>query len=440
VPIDPVLAGQGRFLEGQQGPETQNGRPIATGPSRPFLQGFRGIIEGDSMARPQKLPDGLYKRGKTYYADFYAGGVRVRKKLSRDLTVATQMLTQIRAKADRAELGWRDNDYSVVELKEAFLRHVKQTKKPRTFERYEQGLSTVLPALGVRTVSQISMEGVLSFREMRLKTGAAPGSINLELTILRCLLNWGVKAARLIASNPVKELKPLRDDSPRQRRPLSPAEVKRLLETSREPWKSIWYAFLVTGMRSAELEELRFSDLDLINQEIIIRSDVAKNHKVRRIPMDDQLYEILSRLQAERGARQPGRGKTAKVDAIVKARFTRDHVFTTTLRTSLRHRGLHRTFQACCKKAGIEIRTLDSQGVEIEHVDLHSLRMTFATDLIEQNVDPKTVQELLGHKTLEMTMKIYAKVRPQGRRQGIGKLSYGSGSQAPDHVLAIAAG
>ena len=68
-------------------------------------------------------------------------------------------------------------------------------------------------------------------------------------------------------------------------------------------------------------------------------------------------------------------------------------------------------------------------------MDVHSLRRTFATDLIVNGTDPKTVQELLGHKTLAMTMKLYAKVRPQNKRHAVGRLSYGGGVTAPGHIL-----
>src|ERR1700722_10002351 len=71
----------------------------------------------------------------------------------------------------------------------------------------------------------------------------------------------------------------------------------------------------------------------------------------------------------------------------------------------------------------------------LEHVDLHSLRRTFATNLIVNGADPKSVQDLLGHSTLEMTMKIYTKVRTQTKRQAVGRLSYGRGAVAPEGVL-----
>lgn len=88
-----------------------------------------------------------------------------------------------------------------------------------------------------------------------------------------------------------------------------------------------------------------------------------------------------------------------------------------------------------CKKAGLEMRALDAAGREIHHVDVHSLRRTFATGLIVHCADPKSVQKLLGRSTLTMTMNLYAKVHSPNVRQALGKLSYGSGVQQRDGVL-----
>ena len=74
----------------------------------------------------------------------------------------------------------------------------------------------------------------------------------------------------------------------------------------------------------------------------------------------------------------------------------------------------------------------------VEVVDLHSTRHTFATDLIMNGADPRTVQTLLGHKTLDMTMKIYAKTFMEQRRTAVAKLSYGGGGMAPDTVAGVA--
>jgi hypothetical protein len=89
----------------------------------------------------------------------------------------------------------------------------------------------------------------------------------------------------------------------------------------------------------------------------------------------------------------------------------------------------------CFKKAGIASWTFDAEGLPLEHVDVHSLRRTFATELIVNGADPKSVQELLGHKTLAMTMKLHAKVRPQNKRQAVARRSYGGGVTAPAYLV-----
>jgi hypothetical protein len=85
--------------------------------------------------------------------------------------------------------------------------------------------------------------------------------------------------------------------------------------------------------------------------------------------------------------------------------------------------------------AGIQIQTCDALGCVIEHLDLHSLRRTFTTNLIVGGADPETVRQLLGHRTLKMTLKIYTRIRSQTKRQALAKLTYGQGAMVPDHVV-----
>ncbi|OAI54782.1 hypothetical protein AYO44_14215 [Planctomycetaceae bacterium SCGC AG-212-F19] len=65
----------------------------------------------------------------------------------------------------------------------------------------------------------------------------------------------------------------------------------------------------------------------------------------------------------------------------------------------------------------------------------NSLRRTFSTSLIASGADPKSVQELLGHKSLAMTMNLYAKMNSQTKRQALGRLPYGRGVLAAEGVL-----
>jgi integrase len=385
------------------------------------------------MPRKRKLPEGMYQRGRHYYADFYAGGRRVRKKLATDLDAAKQILVELRSRAQKADFDLLDNDYPLDKLREQYLRHCEQTLGELSEVRYRQAIDVILPRLPAKNVRQLSAGLVLTYRQERLAEGVCPGSVNYEVAALHRMLRWGVNPAKLIGSSPLAGVKPLPHLRPKDGRALEPAEVKALLEASPPHWRDIWYAYLTTGVRLAELMGLTFDDIDWESREVIVRPHKAKARRERRIPIDDGLWNVLKRQDAGRAERKPS-ARTARGRPLSELLTTR-HVFTSRERTPLLRSSVYGSLMRCCKKAGIATETFDAEGQPLEHVDVHSLRRTFATELIVNGADPKTVQELLGHKTLTMTMKLYAKVRPQNKRQAVAKLSYGGGVTAPAHLI-----
>ena len=172
-----------------------------------------------------------------------------------------------------------------------------------------------------------------------------------------------------------------------------------------------------------ELANLLFTDIDWEARELIVRETLTKNSNARRIPIDEVLYEIL--LHQRKGAkkRKPGKWANQETTDRIKERISKKHIFVTTANTPLGN-NVYRSLIAICKKCGISTKTTDAKGNVIEVVVLHSTRHSFATDLIRNGADPKTVQSLMGHKTLDMTMRIYAKVNSTSKQQAIGKLSF----------------
>ena len=385
------------------------------------------------MSRQHKLPEGMWQRGKTYFARFRANGREVRKRLSTDFRVACELLRDLRARADRANFGLLDNDFGLEDLRRQWLDYCEQALRPRTVKRYRQNLNNVFSGISCSRVSQLDVEVMTAYRKDRLAKEPSPRTINMEVSALSTMLSWGVEHNR-IGSNPLANFEPLPDDSAKEGRALSPNEVSRLLEAATPHYKTIWYAFLVTGMRRDEVVNLLFSDIDWESRELVVRGGTAKNHTARRVPIDDELYDTLKGQLAKAKDRQPGRRGGTAATTRITARLSRDHVFVTAQNTPLGG-NVYREFMRTCARAKIETETLDAGGKVVEHVDLHSLRRTFATNAIENGADPKTVQELMGHKTLAMTMKIYTKVRPQTKRQAIGRLSYGSGVQSPPGIV-----
>ena len=222
-----------------------------------------------------KLPKGLTKRGNVYWADFRVKGQRVQKSLrTGNRWVAEELLTELRARTNRGDFGLLDNDYPVEDLKAQYLRYCRQSLKPETVRRYEYNLQAILPEMP-RRVSQITVGAVLSYRESRLAAGVSPRTINMDVAELSAMLTWGIDH-RMLADNPVKGVKALPHDHPREGRALTEAEVDRLLKASPEHWRDIWYALLVTGMRKSELANLTFSDIDWDTRELIVRRATCK--------------------------------------------------------------------------------------------------------------------------------------------------------------------
>ncbi len=359
------------------------------------------------------LPDGMALRGATYWADFRCHGRRIRKSLSRNFKTARQLLIELRARTERGEFGLLDNDVPVAAVKDEYLKHCRQCRRGRTVGNYEQILGAMLPHFPPR-VSLVTTSCLLAYREKQLAAGKAAGTINLQTTVLRAMLRWAVES-RLIGSNPLAKVKALRDDVRKEGRALDRVEVDRLLAHSPQPWKDIWYAFLTTGLRSSELCSLTSADIDWENREVVIRPAVAKSHRARRIPIDTKLWTILvDRREAPGGAAC---------------------LFLSTKAAPLTRQAVYHAFIRCCERADIEVSGGGPDPSEAQHVDVHSLRRTFATELITSGADPKTVMELLGHSTVEMTLKLYAKIHRGTKRDAIGRLSYGAGVVAPDHLI-----
>ena len=165
---------------------------------------------------------------------------------------------------------------------------------------------------------------------------------------------------------------------------LNVEEVGRLLEMAPGPkYRAALGTAYGAGLRVSEVATLKVGDID--STRMLIRVEHGKGRKDRNAMLSPQLLE-LARLWWREGKRRgvmlphgwlfPGRGCTAPISS----------------------RQLHRAVQEAAEVAGIRKR-----------VSPHTLRHSFATHLLEQDVDIRVIQVLLGHSKLETTA-LYTKV------------------------------
>jgi integrase len=301
------------------------------------------------MARPRKLPSGLWKRGDAFYARFRVHGREVRRRLSTDFDAACELLNELRVRADRADFDLIDNDFSWKVLKTEFLKWARQSLRPRVAEEYERDLTKFEQFTTIRSVQQIQPALIFGFREWRLSQAVesrrkprpgdqvvsgplrtvSPRTVNRQVGTVANMLNKGVEWGR-IGSNPIKDLRPLAHEAMvKQRRALSADELQRLFDSSPEHLQPVWRMFMCTGVRKGELVALRFEDVDFERKVAVVRASTAKNGKAREIPMDDGLLAMLAQLKSEAKQRQRVPGRTPEATERQRSAFSRDHVFVT---------------------------------------------------------------------------------------------------------------
>lgn len=153
---------------------------------------------------------------------------------------------------------------------------------------------------------------------------------------------------------------------------------------------------LNTGLRRAELVYLEWEDIDFQNKLIKVQSKPEtgfhpKGYKARSIPMNAEVEKTL-------------------LDLPQRGRYVFDNGHDQPIH---REKWFWERFKAVLKKAGVR------NGC------LHTLRHTFASYLVMSGVDLRTVQELLGHSTIQMTER-YSHLSPDHRTRALQNLRFGN--------------
>lgn len=189
-----------------------------------------------------------------------------------------------------------------------------------------------------------------------------------------------------LAHSPAESVDTPRRES-RERRWLRPEEYTKLLAAAGGHPRdfAILQTFLQTGVRVAELCDLRLADLDLAGRTLRIR---GKGMIERTIDLEKKGVAALKGYLAAR---------PTSLD---------DHLFLNRYGAPLGERGVRKLLAAYCAKAGIT-----------RAVSPHSLRHTFGTYKAGRGVPLRQVQEWLGHKSLATTQVYVHLSRDQAKKQ-----------------------
>lgn len=235
-----------------------------------------------------------------------------------------------------------------------------------------------------KKLSELTPWHLEQYKKARKEAGLAPSSINVELAVLKALLHKAQEWGKL-AEHPGRDVRLLKVPQGKTRF-LSEEEEAAILTACSPALRRIVQAGLLTGFRRQELTSLRSSDVDLERDLVSVAACYAKNGESRTLPVSARLKTIMQEALAVRGNASTvfvkDTGKQWTANAFAKA------------------------FTAACRRA------------RLDSLSPHVLRHTFASRLVMAGVDLRTVQELMGHKSIVMTLR-YAHLSPSHKRAAV---------------------
>ncbi|MGX7197099.1 site-specific tyrosine recombinase XerD [Enterococcus olivae] len=259
-----------------------------------------------------------------------------------------------------------------------------------TRKSYQRDLEKYLAFLkkkGIKEWQAVDRFVVVQFLQELQEEKKSPATITRMVTSLRRFHQF-LRQERFTDHDPMQHI-----DSPKkvQKLPdtLSLQEVEQLIETpdTKEILgirdRAILEVMYATGLRVSELIGLKLNDLHL---SMGLLQTLGKGDKERIVPLGDLAIQwIECYLEESR-------------PLLTSKRPEETHLFVNNHGKGLSRQGIWKNLKALVRKAGIH-----------KNVTPHTLRHSFATHLLENGADLRTVQELLGHADISTT-QIYTHI------------------------------
>lgn len=372
-----------------------------------------------------KLPAGMRKKDNgTFESRFTIDGKRY--------SVYGKSVNECRAKEATRRQEIEANTYkpgkelSLAEYYEKWEEHHKSSVKASTtysqHKRFYMAACVAIDKAGAQLgdvkLGKIEPTHLRTVQKALAETLAA-STVNSCMGVLRMILQAATNE-RLITWNPAAALENLKiTETPvveTIHRALTREETARFLKAARASWYYNFYEFLLTtGTRAGEAAALMPGDIE--REEIHIKRTLTRT--------EDGSYTIGDDTKTAAGRREIPMNKRA-ADAIRDQRAinaavfgppasldpTKRLIFRTPQGEIIRAYNTSRDIAIICKAAGLERFTA------------HAFRDTFATRCIEAGMQPKTLQVIMGHSNISITLNLYTHVMQETKREQLAAVSF----------------
>lgn len=285
--------------------------------------------------------------------------------------------------------------------------------RPNTFNDYAYtARKHIDPVLGKIRLCDLKANDIQSFYTQKLKEGMSPRRVICTHAVIHAALHHAVKLG-LVPRNVADSV--TRPKVPRKEmRVLDQMQALRLIQQAEGTRYELlfWFA-ITTGLRLGELFGLKWEDVNWQNKKIQIKRQVQrrkgglefcppKSETGRRVITLGQI--TIDKLRDHYHAQLEMRIQAGEMWKDL------DLVFCTPVGTPLEPSNVLKVLKSCLREAGLP------------QIRFHDLRHTAATLMLLEGINPKIVQERLGHSDISLTLNTYSHVLPSMQEEAAEKM------------------
>jgi integrase len=316
---------------------------------------------------------------------------------------------------------------TVAQAAENWIKSVELEKREAsTIAQYRQHARHITDRIGKLRLAGLTATRVNTFRD-ELLASMSRAMARKVLSSLKSLLRDAQRRGN-VAQNVALSVKKV-DADKRGKKKLkigvdipSADEIKALMAVMPDRWRPVLLTAIFTGLRSSELRGLRWQDIDLKGGVLHVRQRADRYNEIgepkskaghRTIPLGPFVLNVLREWKLKCPRSKEGL------------------VFTTSAGTIRRHHDIVRALKSAMLAAKVTVPVLDKDGKPTKdrngkpiagpkYTGLHALRHFYASWCINpldrggQGLNPKVVQNQLGHSSIVMTMDTYGHLFPPG--------------------------
>ena len=369
-----------------------------------------------------RLPVGYHPDGNIKYRQFTG------KKQS-----------DVREKMDQIKTDIRTNTYVepnkviISELSTDFLKAIKPSIKNTTWLSYEAMIRKhINPEVGGIKAMKLSTDDLQNLYNKKLNEGRADGkpgglspkTIRYIHQIIYNMLEYARTKKPPIVSDNVSNSKALKlpKNPKKEMKTLDMKEIEKFLDRAKlSRYYAAYFLELYTGLRRGELLGIRWKDIDFHNGKIQVIQQLVKEgsiHVIRELKTESSQNrvisipkEVVNVLKEHKYKQEVELKALGRNDIEIAEHFKTGLVFITEEGKFVQPRCFDRYFKSILKTA------------KVKTIRLHDMRHTFALISLQAGADIKTIQNDLGHESIETTLDKYGHVNEKMKKDAANKRS-----------------